>query len=1051
MNTFKKFLVLGSALVNINLLNVVSADETSTMQRSCIFRGGYGISKHDTMFDHLVTIENPNFDPKKEGSKIAELRLGIQEQRRPEDYQPKTITMDYNAQKNSAGVIKQTEAGHLHVFDKLVFKDKTTAYASQYNPEHVDTDESDGSTSIHDYDRTAKTVGFDVHGDKDQNGGVVIFEAGSKITLTPSETYPKKNNNQEQNNNNGNNNDPQQPQGQDVNPPYNPHGPNVRPPQHNPMCKCCDCCCCTKHHHPGGGQPHGPHGGDPHVPGGDVHGGGDDQPDDGNNGNDKYPAIYLCNANSTIDISQLLPEIDPDNPLKTTETKVHIVGTHDKDGNRQGNVDIFNTVGDPSSHDAVPNIINQINKMGNDDVILEDTKINVPSIKMQVVEEGEDGSVNPVVDENIQHIIGTTLHDAENTGTEENPVYDTVNGREKIHGDKIQVAEVKEIDGKLVVVPTTEFMYGNLVDLLRDRHLKNYEDDNEYTYVVKDDEEETKTGIKIKPQITDFSKLDEVFSPSSSVTITNVSHGEEQDKRVTVQEFINSIQPNGIKLNVYKKISNNKYYIYNEHLNDPNYTLELDEFYNQEGHIVPFKDAVPENFYNVVASGENPIYTLINMGSLAPQPEQEGEGGEVGDNPMTVLPIYTNLKGTLPCTWMLPNDGSANQILEVNFFGNNTKYKLPITLEEKHVDLEDEAYVGKILFDENSYVKTDRTNRHMPIIWEFVGSDNDINQDNNLYASEPTTSLALLALDNKNKKEDMKVELNNPELMDKNNDSPKLSYIYTDEVFFTQNGEVPSDNKHESALTCNERSVLSLVNDRHKVNALFPIVMFKIVHVDNNHYKLPYDSRYDGTLYFRATSPFFHTATSNLNTQIQNLDNDEVIFHIALPKAEAGELSNNGQQVNCQYLDVCSIKDPSSNKNKLRFYSMIEYVYDSGYDIDPTEPPVQLDGDERTNKNTEFSTGKSHIYIPLRALPDCGVTKYYLTDTQIFNTYSKDKLLKNFRNALNDSIDKTTIIPRIYLGNNIVETSGIEANVLNNMLEAQQEPYRVYYRQTPGE
>ena len=723
----------------------------------------------------------------------------------------------------------------------------------------------------------------------------------------------------------------------------------------------------------------------------------------------KYPALYLCNPNSRLNISEILPQKDDD---KTVDTKAHIVGTSDENNDRQGTVDIFKDTGDPTSNDYVNNLEDQVNAMRDNDVIIEKIQANLPSWITKVVKVTDPNNSSEIQESDKQELVVTSLESATKTEDENgNIVYNTANGTDIIGSAKIQLVDE---NGN-----ATEFISGNLLEILKNNYLKNKEGDQTYTYIVKKDG--TDTGIKITPQISDLNDLDkiaEVFVPSSNKKESIINESD-ADERVTLLEFIKSIAPKGeetaedrkLKLNVYKKADENgrKYHVYNVYLNDRNYTLDLDKFNGNEGNINPLIldkpiDEIPH----------------LNMTSLKDYKDANG-------NPNNILQIYTNLKGEHPKRWKLPtiNNDTANQITEIQLFGNNTKFKKCINLIEGDFD----SYVKKILFDRDSFIQTERTteNKSKPITWEFIDSNSNVNQGDKHYASNPTYHLYLMNLKNENTNENMTVTIDNTENKGKFN-----SYIYADEV----SNDQTSQSDKATSLVVSDKATLRLLSKANSNDPKNKFVSRKIIisHVDSSATVIKeFNNLFDSIVQYLPTCKFL-LATVQLELQIQNYNANEhpnVEFHTSIPRKEFKNLISfpKGYNSNTVNLDLTIVTDTDTinNPKKLQFYNMMEYVYDSNYDGEtPTlisegkTDPSQEDIDDYNNRFVEKNN--PHLFIPLYRYHEDNTNYYILTNFEVFPGYNKEVLINNFLNATTqDHITLQNIIPNLYIGSKKIQ------------------------------
>ena len=726
------------------------------------------------------------------------------------------------------------------------------------------------------------------------------------------------------------------------------------------------------------------------------------------NSKNLYPALYLCNANSRVDISEVLPakykQSDSENEVQQ-EFKAHIVGTTDNMGNRQGTVDIFDISGNIEKDSILENAENQLDKMGNNDIICDNVKINIPSYKFQVVD--KDGNKLSNIS---QKIIVTSLEPAINEGTEENPVYDTVNGTEKFTGMTINLVDE---NGK----PVTEFTLGNLINIIKNSYIDN--SNPEYTLLKKKGTEGEGTGIKIIPPIKNIDEIEKIFAPSANSKIINITT-EETEKRVLIPEFLKSIRnsnDNNLKAIIYRKDSNTKYRTYTDFLNDQNYTLDLDKFNkNNTVPLIHFNRKYPE--------GDRP-YIDIN--------------GYTGN----ILPIYVNLKGSNPRNWKMPSNEGKNQVNEIDFYGNNTKFTRFINLIEEPVNSANDPYVKKIVFDKNSYIKTGRDQNDMynPITWEFIGSNNNINQDykNQLYASNIDEHLSLMVLNNNNE-QNMQIKLNNPNKK-KNGYN---SFLYSDEVFVTTKDDSTSTNCSESkipdtTMIISDNITLRLLNKEYAENN--PVSHFipreiTLGHIDGDFTIMNYNNLLDSRAKYYPTQKFIEV-TRSLEKQLKNYPNEKsstnedtttetlhrnksfmrkpsVGLHLNIPTSDFPVWIKETLEENTTFhIDLTVARD--NNVNKLQFYHMMEYIYDLNYD-------EQSNNRSKTSRSNFDSN--THLYIPLLKIQEGNVNYYYLTTFEVFPGYTRDILKNNFKNAtsVRRGVARYDVIPNIYIGGQEIST-----------------------------
>lgn len=977
MNTFKKFLVLGSALICMTSYNIAnSSSQCHSINKSGLISGVIGLSNCDTVITKSLEVQNNDFG-KVNHNKLAEVRFGKQNRSEGE---PNT-----NVILTNNGKLIQNKNGHIHVFNHMDVQEGANIFTTKYNPKHIKVEGK--KTSIKDFDLKDKnTAGFDIHGDgKDPNSGFVKFHKGSNIKLVRG-VKPSKPTNGQGTSSQSSVNSATTTTDQVI-------GQHNHKPGANNSCTCCSCCCCVETHTgsgSGNGQASGQTSGQGQTSGNTQ---GQTSGSTASHGtNNLYPALYLCNANSRVDISEVLQETYKPSGSEDEvpqDFKAHIVGTTDENGNRQGTVDIFDlngsNSGDQTASDSVlGNIDEQLDHMGNNDVICDNVKLNIPSYKIQVVDENGIALGN-----DSQKIKVTSLEPAVNSGTEEEPVYDTVNGTDKFIGATISLVDEQ---GN----PITEFLPGDLLEILMDNYIDN--NNPEYTLLKKKGTEGNGTGIKIVPPISDASDISKIFDTNSNARIINIKFGEE-DKRVTIADFIRSIRSsndNNLKLNVYKESDNNKYMIYNDFLNDPKYTLDLDKFNIID--TVPFKLNPPKD-------GSQPY---IDMD---------------GYNDSDILPLYVNLKGQTNKKLKMPtkNEGEENQINEIDFLGNNTKFNGMIGILENNVDSGSETYVKKLVFDENSYVKTDRITNTTPIDWKFIGSNRAVHQsqNDNCYATNIDNRLSLMTLD-KGNKDKLLVKVDDPN-KNKSFNGGFNSYIYVDEIFFTNAPDDTNSKKPKTSLVVSDNSTVRLINEQYAnehPESIFGTRDVFITNIDGNCRIQNYDDQLDSVLRYSPVEKFLK-ATNNLEQQLQFFKHPNtgiVEFHVNIDGANDFPDWNQSTQNSSFLLGIIVKKDENDNKNKMQFYSMMEYVYCPEFnDINTSSSSINLET-------------KPHIYIPLFLKYSC-FRYYYVTSFEVFPGYTRDLLKTNFTNAIEKG-HKTyyDIIPNIYIGGKQipVQNSGIQ-------------------------
>ena len=460
---------------------------------------------------------------------------------------------------------------------------------------------------------------------------------------------------------------------------------------------------------------------------------------------------------------------------------------------------------------------------------------------------------------------------------------------------------------------------------------------------------------------------------------------------------------------------------YADFLNDKNYTWDLDKF--NFNNIVPFNGTEPE-------VGKR--YTDLDGYTC------------------NILPIYVNLKGSNPRNLKMPINEGKNQVNEIDFYGNNTKFTEFIKLIEEPVDSTNDPYIKKLVFDENSYVKTGRYQNDMynPITWEFIGSNNNINQDddhydNQLYASNIDEHLSLMVLNNKNSKQNITIKLNNPNKK-KNGYN---SFIYSDEVFATIGDNSTSTNCSESkipetTMIISDNFTLRLLNKEYAENN--PISHFvpreiTLGHIDGDFTIMNYNNLLDSRAKYYPTQKFIEV-TRSLEKQLKNYPNEKqstnecttteilhrsksfmrkpsVGLHLNIPTSDFPVwIKENLEENTTFHIDLTVASD--NNINKLQFYHMMEYVYDLKHDKSSTA---------KNYRNKENFNDNPHLYIPLLKIQEGNINYYYLTTFEVFPGYTRDILKNNFKNATSirsrgTIIKSYDVIPNIYIGGKEIST-----------------------------
>lgn len=656
--------------------------------------------------------------------------------------------------------------------------------------------------------------------------------------------------------------------------------------------------------------------------------------------NDIYPALYLCNSDSKLDISEVLKSTynsSKSGQETQQQFKAHIVGTTDEHGNRQGIVDIFSI--NDNMNSFLSGISNQLEKFGSNDVLCENVKINIPLYKFQVVKKNGE-----ILRKKKQVITVNSLEPAilisKENGSE---IYDTVNKTDKIIGIELNIAD-------------KNFISDNIIELLKNNYLDN--SNPNYTLIKHKDNKLYNTGIKIIPPINSES-ISNVFTESPESSIVNIKRYK-ANNLISFQDFVKSISSsndNTLRLTLYKKITDNKYKIYTDFLNDQKYTLDLDH-YSKKDNILPFK------INNNTVTEES----CIDMTGLS-------------ENQNSILPLYVNLKGELPITWKLP----PNQINEIDFFGNNTKFYNTINLNSN--------IINKLVFSNNSFVKTNITN-NIPVIWKFIGSNYNIIQDNNSYSANINIPLSCLEINNSNE-EQVQIQLNN----DKNK-SAFNSYLYMDEVYITSSNQNKNSNDFRTSLIISDNVTIRLVNKEYKkTNPSCYIIPRNIIleHINDNFIIHNYVDGLDSKAKYYPTSKFIEV-TKSLQDQLNNIATSNINnigLYISIPNLDSDNLPNK--------IDLILVNDNASNK--LQFDNMIEYIYYTDYN------------NANINKeNTQDFNTNPHIYMPLVKLQYENINYYYITTFEVFPNYTRDLLKTNFNNAIkNGKLSKSHIIPNIYI------------------------------------
>ena len=966
--------------------SIASSNQCHSINKSGLISGVMELSNCDTTITKSLEVQNNDFGKEKNNKKLAEVRFG--KQNTCENERNTNVILANN------GELIQHKNGHIHVFNHMDICEGATVFTTKYNPNHIKKFESN-KTLIKDHDLTDKnTAGFDIHGnEKDINSGFVKFHKGSNIKLASNniKVSIKTNGQTTSGQNNGTTTVQSTTTNTQTNSQYT----------HDKSCKCCSCCCCVETHTTSGSSCHTHTSGNANNQASEQTSGGTQHSQtyghtSTNGTNNLYPALYLCNDNSRLDISEVLKKTyksSYSNEELDQNFKVHIVGTTDEYGNRQGTIDIFDISGNDSdssnscsaSNFILSNIYAQLDIIGNNDVLCENVKLNIPSYKIRVID--ENGNMKDI---NSQRITITALEHAENIGTEQEPMYDTVNKTSKFTGMTINLVNSQ---GNY----TAEFIPGDLIKILLNSYIDN--DNPEYTLLKKKGTEGDGTGIKIIPQINE-SNIDEIFGVHyPNAKITNIKFGN-TDMRVTIPEFIRSIKLSNnenLKLIVGQKSDNSEYVSYgSQFLNDQQYTLDLDKFNNIN--TIPFK----------LNPQEQGIEPYIDMD---------------GYNDSDILPLYVNLKGSTNKKLKLPtkSGGEENQINEIDFFGNNTKFTNVVELIENDVSSESDTYVKKIVFDNDSYIKTNILSKNFdyPITWKFIGSNQNVHQNQDVskyYASNINKSLSLMVLDHVSDKERLSVNVNDP-TKNKSVNGGFNSYIYVDEIFFTSTTDSNnSTQKPKTSFAVSNNSTVRLVNreyaNAHPYSSLFGTRIVLMSHIDSNFSIQKYDESLDSILIYSPMEKFLKT-TVNLNTQLQSYkyaSSGVVEFHVAIDKEDFPSWTsflNHCSQHPSFLLDIIVQKD-ENNKNKMQFYNMIEYIYCPEFN-------------NGTKANVDL-VDKPHIYIPLFMKQSNDKCYYYVTNFEVFPGYTRDSLKTNFMNATKSLKNASDIIPSIYIGGQKIQT-----------------------------
>ena len=985
MNTFKRFLVLGSALVCITSYNIASSSQCHSINKSGLINGAMELSNCNTIITKSLEVRNSAFG-KENHNKLAEVRFG------KKDKSPNKPNTHVILENN--GELIQNTNGHIHVFNSMDVREGANIFTTKYNPNHIEIEGN--KKSIKDYNlRDKDTAGFDIHGNKNvPNSGFVKFYGGSNIFLSGNKTYIKTGT--QGVNSYSNVTSTTTANGQVISQ-YN-HRTST-----SNSCTCCSCCCCVENHteyesghcHGQGyiseqtnsqtsGQTNNTISG---QTSGETQGQISGSTNTGNSTNG-IPVLYLCNAYSRVDISEVLKKTykssDSEDEI-IQNFKVRIVGTTDEYCNRQGTVDIFDINSSKTTSDSIfGNIDKQLDNIGNNDVICENVKISIPSYNIQVI--GDNGSI---VDNNSQTLTVTALEPAVNNGTEEKPVYNTINGTDEITGVTIHLVDSQ---GNNVA----KFIQDNLTEILKDSYLDN--SNEQYTLLKKKETEGNGTGIKIMPPINE-NNLKKLFDTNSNIKIINLKV-DQTEQRIRIPEFIKSIRSsndNNLKLDIYRKSNNNEYTIHKDFLNDQKYTLDLDKFngINNDFSTAPL---VP---FNLLKPDLNNLYLDIN-----------------GEYNSDTLSLYVNLKGKMNKRFKMPtNSENNNKINVLQLLGNNTMFTGIIDIKENKVSYKSDTYVKRILFGNKSYVKTNRISNTTPICWKFIGSNDSVyqKQSEKYYASNIKNSLSLMVLDNSNNREPLSVTVNNPNNTKSSINGGFNSYIYVDEIFFTHKTDNNGSMNHKTSLIVSDNSTIRLVNKEYaKRNPnieYYDSQVIQISHVDSNFSLRKYNEGLDSKIKYYPMEKFLEPG-HDLSTQLQKYANSgHVEFHFNIDKNDFPELNNKFQNLSF-LLDIIVQKDESDGKNKMQFYNMMEYVYCSEFNNQ---------SNSSININLE---NKPHFYIPLllkRTNNSCD-NYYYLTSFTVFPEYTRDLLKENFKNAVNSDLSVYDIIPNIYIGGEKIST-----------------------------
>ncbi|MBQ9441377.1 MAG: hypothetical protein IJU54_03185, partial [Alphaproteobacteria bacterium] len=351
----------------------------------------------------------------------------------------------------------------------------------------------------------------------------------------------------------------------------------------------------------------------------------------GNKGAAKYasPALYLCNKNSTVDITGLVKKINENDESEYKKTNVitgHIIGTTDADGNGQGIVNMFSDENNDNddSTSITDFITNKLKGIGDNNILIENTKINIPFQELQIVD--EDG--NALAEEK-QKIKVTGLEPSVDTGRKNKkgiPIYDTVNKTEKIVGLEIDVSDISNDKTDTINMLKNSYLYnksGKKYTLLLNSPV------NKET-ITKEEVNNASTGIKIKPRINidNVDDINKVFSVSIGVGKKQITENQ-ADLRASFSDFIQSIASSENIKNKSKQIKLHGS-LESNYLNNKKYTLDLDKL---NKNIPPFN-------INTETDG-------IDMTSLDKCLNKKGK-------PIHVLPLHVNLKSNTEKTFNLP-------------------------------------------------------------------------------------------------------------------------------------------------------------------------------------------------------------------------------------------------------------------------------------------------------------------------------------------------------------------------------------------------------------